>query len=218
MARHTVRLQDYQSEGLEQFADKTGMSKSDVMRIAMSRLIDDDPTGGEIDEWIKQEAVHDRVVMENRPSMRMMHFKQNVFEYLCHECLRGEDGALARFPPQPDMVEETYIDSLRKEIKEAYPEEHREEYLNHLDQMLEWYKLVHPDTKAEDKEQWLFEMCLYFMRWQSEEDARDWIDAKDSQGQIPETLTPHEILDEARDAYHRNRWKDEYDEAARGKL
>jgi len=218
MGRHTFRLPDYQSEGLETTADVYDMTMSDVARIAFNRMLEDDPTEGEVPDWVQKEAVHDEITTENNPNMRQLHFKQNVYEYLAHECLRGEDGDMARFPPSPERVEADYLDSMREEVKRAFPENHREEALQHLDRMGDWYELVHPETQADDKEAWLRETVLYLLRWQDEDAAREWLDRQDRKGLIPDRLNPHQLLDDARDEYHANRWKDEYDDAARGKL
>jgi len=61
-------------------------------------------------------------------------------------------------------------------------------------------------------------MLLYLLRWQDEDAAREWLERQDRKGLIPSRFTPHDLLDDARDEYHKNRWKDEYDDAARGKL
>lgn len=211
MGKHSIRLPEYQSEGLRQFKRETGMNMSDIIRSALSEFISSwECNGDELPEWVQKEASHDRIVRENKPQMRAMHFKQNVYGYLLHECLEGEDMQLARFPPHPDKVRENYADSVREQIEQEH-EQYADEYLGHLERMMEWYELVHPDTGREGRKG-IIQFAAYLMRWEDEGRARMFVDLAMEENDVSTNVSKHDLLDEARQIKAKKTWKMEWDD------
>ena len=210
MSKETVRLPDYQSEGLAELKRQTGMNKSEIVRGALSKFIASWDDMEEIPEWITNEASHDRIIRENRHKMRAMHLKQNVYEYLLHSCLTGEDGKIARYPPSPEKVRENYGESVREQIDEEF-DQYADEYHRHLEMMLDWYEVVHPDTHT--GADGLVQQTVFWLRWHGEEVARKFLDECEQRGEIPKRVTIHDILDEARDQKRTSDWKAEWDDS-----
>lgn len=215
MRKISARLPDHLVEALDYLKKEWGIAKTDVVRQSLNQTIGDDPEHLDIPDWMVNDAIHDRVKQENRAELRKAHFKQNVYEYLLHDCLRGRDGGMARFPPDPDALRDSYIASMREEIQETVDDgELLQEYENHLEEMIEWYEIMHPDADGSRTEQY-YNVCRFMIRWEDEEEARRFLDEQDRRGKIPDTITPHEILDDARDDVRQANWKNDWDDAIR---
>lgn len=209
-----IKLQEYQNEALKELSHMGSMNKSEIIRACLSKYLGDFNTDDGLPDWVIQEAEHDRITRENNPSIRAMHFKQNVYEYLREKCLTDDDGNFARFAPEPDKVAENYLESCREQVREEIPEEYEDEYMDHVDRMEEWYRMVHPDTGQNTREG-LVECVRYYVRWEGNEVARSWIKSAEERGAIPGVVAPKDILQEAIEAETKDEWKSEWDDAIR---
>lgn len=208
MGQKTLTLDDYQIEAVEQAADEFGISQSEVFR----RIADEGIASMDgLAEWAQKEAEHSRIIQENRPAMRTMHFKQRVYEYL-RDTLTNDEGGIAKFPPHPDKVRKHYGESIREAIKKEHPE-YQDEYTDHLDEMLDWYEVMHPDTGPADERGRLVEMAAYLIKYRGEGEARQFIESHP--GSVD--YSPHELLDEARESLHDETWRHEWEGAVGGK-
>lgn len=214
MATDSFRLQEYQSEALEVLSSNSGMSKTDIVQACLSKYLGDFGSSDELPEWVVQEAEHDRIVRENRPAIRSMHFKQNVYEYLREKCLTDKDGKFARYAPDPEKVEANYLESCREQVRAEVPDEYEDEYMDHVDKLAEWYRMVHPET-GQNTRQGLVECVRYYVRWEGNEVARSWLKSAEERGAIPGVIDPKDILQDAIQEETREEWKAEWDDAIR---
>lgn len=137
--RLTIRLENYQLNGIEAVADEHSVTNSYVAR----RFIDDgltDIEDGILPEWVDKEISHQDMVDKNRWKMRRMHFAQNIADRL-------DEMLESRRPPRPEFVGEDYIASLKEQAREEFPDR-AERYVMVCDQELLRYKVLHPNVES----------------------------------------------------------------------
>lgn len=202
MSRITIRCPDWMEEGISRLSDASDMSRSEVIRRAVTELISE--WGDELPDWVLKEASHDEMVARNRPELRMMHFEQRAFEY-AKNALTNQQGQVARYPPDPEMLEEHYGEMIREEVEEEY-EQYRERFEEHIDEVMGWYRTMHPDTSHGTVRHQAVTKCAWHIRHGREPQARTVAQAAVGEATGPET-TEHMILDDARNkATENERW------------
>jgi Arc/MetJ-type ribon-helix-helix transcriptional regulator len=213
MARHTFNLPDWQTDGLEGIKRKTELSMSEVVRQSLNDTLSD--WTEEIPEHVERESIAERIKRENKPMLREMHFKQRTWEYV-RDLIFTERGQLKRFPPDPEQVEEAYFGSMERQIAEEFDGERSEDFTEHIDELRDWYQLMHPDTETGSQRDQVVHVAAHLFRWRSEKDARDAVKAAIRKGKIRDSERDG-VLDDARELYHSKRWKHQWDQSARGR-
>jgi hypothetical protein len=216
MPRTSLRIPDEMAESAESIKQQYGMTKAEQFRTAYRSWIrrnDDD-----IPEWAKLENRHEQITNENNPKMRALNFKQRVYEKLSG-FLRDDNGNPARHPPDPDKVESLYMESVRKEVVEEYATFGlKDEYLEHTEAMMEWYKLLHPDTDHGEKREQAVAYLTWVWRWYGRDKAREVAKKLGDRPQGPSKQAWQELIDEARDNVRADNYKDDWDKAVHGEL
>lgn len=208
MTRLSARVDDYLNDGIEWLEETTSMTKSDVVRAALrdyfTRL------DGDVPEHVEKQATHEQALREHKPELRTMHFKQRSWEYV-RDCLFNQQGDIKRYPPSPDKVRRHYQQMIQREVAEEH-EEYREEFEDHIEQLMDWYGLMHPETDVGGPYEQAVELAAHYMRWGETDKAKRVAQKAENKS----SHTQHEILDEARQRKARSTWKNQWDEAVRG--
>lgn len=209
MSKISIRVDGWMKDGLEHLTDETELSMSEVVRRGVRMVFEE--WSGEIPDWVEAESYHEQAVRENRPELRTMHFKQRTYEYT-HNCLKDERGNLAKFPPHPDKLESYYFEKVRDEVREEHAD-HEEEFLEHIDWLSDWYRIMHPSTTFEDRREEVVQVALFHFRHGQKREARDAVDHAEKKGALPPDVAKHEVLDEARRRSSNEKWRHEWNEA-----
>lgn len=203
--RITLRVEDWHREALDSIAGNWGVSRSEIIRQAISDLVDE--YAESVPDWVEKEAVHDKVTTEYKPDLRTMRFRKSVHDYL-KDLLMDENGNVHPEAPHPDKVRETYIEGLRETLYQEHPD-YAEEYDEYLKHKMDWYKMLHPETATVDREEWAVEMIRIQFGLDRENRARSM--AKTYAERLD--MSEHEILDTARDKLADLNWREEWTQA-----
>lgn len=184
------------------------MNRSDIIRRAVVDLFRE--WSDELPDWVQREASHEDMVKRNNPELRVMHFKQRVFDY-AQNTLTNDMGRIARYPPKPDRLERHYGQMLREEVeKEAYPE-YAEEFEEHIGEVMQWYRIMHPDTEDGTVRGQAVTLAAWHIEAGREQTARGICSKAGAQT----NETEHVMMDDARSKAKRWDWRHEQDTTIR---
>lgn len=217
MPRTTLRIPDEMEETASGIKHEYGMTKAEQFRTAYRQWIrrNEDER---IPEWARIENVHEQIINENNPKMRALNFKERVHGKLS-QFLRDDDGNIARHPPHPDKVEELYAESVRREIDEEYATYgFGDEFHEHLQAELEWYRMMHPDTNDGSKGQQAREYVEWVWRNFGKDKAKEVVKSLGEYVDAPSEEAWQEVFDDVRARVKRENYKDKWDQAVHGKL
>lgn len=210
MKRITFRAPEWIEEGLDHLTDASDLSRSELVRRACTDLLRE--WSDELPEWVRKEATHEDMVKRNRPELRQMHFKQRTFEY-AKNALTNDRGGIARYPPHPDKLERHYGRMLREEVNEEHGD-YRDEFAEHVDEVLEWYRMLHPNTSQGTVRGQAVAKCAWHFRHDREGAARN-VAAEACSAEAGPELTEHMILDDARSKADKETWIHKTDQSIR---
>lgn len=208
MTKTSLRLENWMLDALDQIAEEAeAINRSDLIRDGISHSILDHED--EAPDWAVSESVHDRKRRRNRAKLREMHFKQRTFEY-CRDALFDHNGNMKEYPPSPERLRQRYGEMLREEVKEEYHGE-RDEYMDHVNEILDWYELMHPAGDHGGPSEQAVELAGHHMKHDNNERAREVARRASNHAK----LTEHEILDKARKVKANAEWRHDWDKATR---
>jgi len=208
MQKTSLRLPAWQIDSLDAIATEAeATNRSELIRDAISKQVQEHKD--EAPQWAVAESAHDRKRRQNRPRLREMHFKQRIHEY-ARDCLFDDLGRMKRHPPSPSKFRAYYGEMVREEVKDEYPE-NEDEYIEHLEETLDWYELMHPDASIGGPKQQAIALVRHHMEHENRDSARE-IAEQSAQNT---DATKHELLDEARERKADTDWRHQWDEAVR---
>jgi DNA phosphorothioation-dependent restriction protein DptG len=210
MPKINVRCDEWLKHAVATVSEKAGISQSELVRQAVTDIVSD--WGDDLPDWVEKEMHHSEMLTKNRPELRTMHFKQRVFDY-ARNALTNDMDKLARYPPEPEKMEEKYFHMLDEEIEKEMPEEWEDEFREHVNEVMEWYRLMHPETDHGSPTEEVKALAAWHYRRGRKKQARSVVKRAKDDGQIPASVSVHEVIDEAREEAAKESWKHEWDEA-----
>lgn len=206
MQKTSLRLPAWQIDALDAIADEAeATNRSELIRDGISYVVTEHKD--EAPQWAVAESEHDRKRRRNRAKLRGMHFRQRTFEYV-RDALFDDMGNMKEHPPSPGKMREYYGSMLRDEVRDEYPD-HTEEYLEHVDEILDWYELMHPDTSVGSTADEAVALCAHYLKHEKKGMARKIADDAEPKT----TMSKHELLDKARGERADETWRHKWDKS-----
>lgn len=204
----SVRATKQQSEAVDRIASEYNVSKSELLRGQIRRLIDEhekiiDPYMALSNEIEKQQT-------KSNPYQRVSHMPNNLHESLRHQIDEP-------YPIPPDEVNEEYYRPYAKAIKAKYPddEEKQKRAMSKLDHAMRMYEVLHPTNDPPGNE--VVRACVHYARGIMEEEdmetARAWVKRRIDDGILPDERRD-EVFDKLRET-RREEWQEDWKQGVR---
>ena len=206
----SVRIAQQQNDALETIADKHNAAKSEMVRAAIRRIIDDHENI--LDEYMVLANELEKEKSQAKPFQSVSHMPNNLYEF----CLEQIDKP---YPIPPEDVYQEYHQPYTRVIKVKHKdnEDRKNELLAKLDHALRMYEILHP--QYDDNPELAKRACIHYAKGVMEQegndmdDARSWVQARVNDGVLPESQRD-EVYDALRNK-QREKWQTDWKEGVR---
>jgi len=205
----SCRMAEQQDQALEEIADTYNVSKSQIMRSGVRRVIDEHEDI--IEDYQALAHVIEQEKTKTKPSQTVSHLPNNLHEF-CREQIDE---------PYPIPVVDVFNDyhqSYVRQVEAKFEDEERiAEMKMKLDHALRMYQILHPTgdvSGAESKK-----ACIHYARGvleqpdKSLEDAKAWVKRRIADGTVDD-VHRDEIYDALTET-QREKWQTQWQEGVR---